>query len=216
MRISKGEGSLVLEAPLFEGSYPATLNKLHLGEEGGLHFLAPHAENMDCHNMLGPRADLWWFDDEYREMWLKEMEEWLDPEYKRTFIDTKYGKKTEEHFNVPYRRRQLDISDKGVRKKRREITELSKRGTWVFERTEDIQKLTKEGFILAHQLADSYVHKGKEGIPKIIINPTVHNMVSEIHDTLIAVLGRIDQEIGPDMEDQVLCYWDQAASWENE
>ena len=216
MGLTEGGGSLVLRDFVFQLGDRVKLDKLHLSPRGSrLKFLAPHVENSQYNNETGPRADLWWFDGEYARLWVEELERWKDPEYRERLIESLYGPEKGEHFNLPYRRRQLRISDGGLDGKIEEAERFVQKDTHIREMTEDVKQLTDESLVLVQRLADNYVHEGKRDAPKVIVNPQVQPVMSEIHAVLRDILTRVDKEIGPEMADWIVNYWDYAASWEN-
>ncbi len=185
--IGNCEGSLMLiDAERDVSQNP--INKLHIGE---LQIRQPHAESYEQKGVKGVRVDLAEFDTHFARALLADLRGRRDPQHREELLAEYRARK--QWYCVPFRMRQLSISEIGLKDK---ISELEGHIDWL---RQPPQRETRR-FVstIAHYLeSQSYkavqlMNFERNGVcsqkmtqkekrsPKIIVNSDIWNLVTEI------------------------------------
>jgi len=221
MVVGNCEGSLIVVDSERETELNP-INKLHIGKLVGT---TPHAEAYEHHGIKGCRVDLAKFDIKYALQMYTEMIRWLDPIYK---VEARKKHESRQWYSVQYRLKQLDITNQGLERKISElheyIEELKKdpKRRLVSSNAAEIEResyamvgLMNLDILYQHskktlRIMNGLALKREANEPKIIINPDVFTIASEIQSRLKTVFNHICPKI--DVQ-QAKNYWPLIEAW---
>ena len=195
------------------------INKLHIGE---LQIRHPHTESYEQKGEKGVRVDLSEFDTHYAKALLTDLRKWRDSQY-REELREQY-KVREQWYCVPFRMRQLGISQTGLEEK---ITAIEEHISWL---REPPQRETRRFVSTTAHALETLIYqavelmnferngieatkrtKTEERSQKIIVNQNIWNLVEKIAQQTKEVFDFICPKI--DIA-KARRYWEDVASWE--
>jgi len=214
MRLSTPYSFILVDTTIPEELGEDALDKLHVEQpDGTLLFQLPHAERF-VDKKEGPRADLWWFDGHYARVWLNELEKWTDSGNRLSFIQRIQNRPFGWTYSIPHRKKQVQISDKGVEKNIEEVSACLEREPYVHEAVQQMSRDYLQAIAITNSIATKIPRspKGKNNDTKLISggeSDTAINYFVAINEALMKTLRRINQEIEErGLKEAVNKYWD--------